>query len=286
MNIAENQLNKSIREQQEMEKIEIELLLEGIFRYYGFDFRNYAYPFLQRRILHRVRSEKLNSISALLERVLHQPAMMEKLIADFSINVTEMFRDPSFFRAFRAHVVPQLKTYPFIRIWHVGCATGEEVYSMAILLHEEGLYEKTKIYATDMNQNVLEKAKQGIFTLDRMQEYTKNYMSAAGTRAFSEYYKAEQGHVSFHSFLKKNVIFAQHNLVTDRSFNEFHVIICRNVLIYFNKMLQNHVHNLIYESLSLSGFLGLGIREGVAYTSHGHKYEEFQPADKIYRKIN
>ncbi len=279
-------VDKSIKEQQDLEQIEIELLLEGIYRYYGFDFRNYTYPFIHRRIWHRIRSEKLNSISGLQEKILHNPPLMEKLFSDFSINVTEMFRDPSFFRAFRTQVIPQLTEYPYIRIWHVGCATGEEVYSMAILLHEEGLYEKTKIYATDMNQSILEKAKEGVFSLDRMQTYTKNYMSAAGTRAFSEYYTAQEGYVSFHPYLKKNVVFAQHNLVTDRSFNEFHVIICRNVLIYFNKMLQNHVHHLFYESLSLSGFLGLGSREGVAFTNHGHDYEELHSTEKIYRKIN
>lgn len=278
--------DNSSQSRQDIEKIEIELLLEGIYRCYGFDFRNYAYPFIHRRIWHRVRSEKLSSISGLQEKILHNPSLMEKLFADFSINVTEMFRDPSFFQAFRTHVIPRLTELPFIRIWHVGCSTGEEVYSMAILLHEEGLYERTKIYATDMNQSILEKAKQGVFSLDRMQTYTKNYMNAGGTRAFSEYYTARQGHVSFHPYLKKNMVFAQHNLATDRSFNEFHVIVCRNVLIYFNKRLQNHVHHLFYESLSLSGFLGLGSREGVAFTSHGHHYEELHTTEKIFRKIN
>lgn len=277
-------INK-VHDYNELEKIEIKLLLEGIYHYYGFDFRDYAFPFIQRRIWHRIRAEKVNSISSLQEKVLHDKQAMKRLFADFSINVTEMFRDPGFFLSFRTKVVPLLRDYPHIRVWHVGCSTGEEIYSMAILLHEEGIYEKTKIYATDMNGSILEKAKQGLFPLEKMQVYTKNYIEAGGKRAFSEFYTARCDTVIFHSFLTENVIFAQHNLVTDSSFNEFHVIICRNVMIYFNKLLQNHVHNLLYESLSMSGILGLGIREGIKFTNHAHYYEEFDSAERIYRKI-
>ncbi len=210
---------------------------------------------------------------------------MERLISDFSINVTEMFRDPEFFLAIRKKVIPIVKDFPEIRIWHVGCSSGEEVYSMAILLHEEGLYEKARIFATDINADILEKAKKGTFPLDGMQRYTKNYFEAGGKRAFSEYYKAVDDQVFFHSFLQKNVVFAQHNLVTDHSFNEFDIIICRNVLIYFNKSLQNKVHKLLYDSLSLSGFLGLGKREGIKFTSYENCYGEFDAPEKIYRKI-
>ncbi|CAM4383486.1 protein-glutamate O-methyltransferase CheR [Paenibacillus alkaliterrae] len=269
----------------ELEKIEIELLLEGIYRYYGFDFRSYSFHFIQRRIWHRIRAEKLKSISGLQEMIFHNPAMMKRLFADFSINVTEMFRDPSFFLSFRTKVIPQLRDCSYIRIWHAGCSIGKEVYSMAILLHEEGIYDKTIIYATDMNSSLLEQAKEGIFPLDQMQKYTKNYLAAGGTRAFSEYYTVKQNQVVFHSFLKENIVFAQHNLATDHSFNEFHIIICRNVMIYFNKSLQNHVHQLFYESLSLSGFLGLGNREGIRYLSYGDNYEEFDSGEKLYRKI-
>ncbi|MGM7724122.1 CheR family methyltransferase [Metabacillus sp. Hm71] len=269
----------------EIEKIEIELLLEAIFRYYGYDFRNYAAPFIQRRICHRVSKENLSSISALQEKVLRDHNAMERLISDFSINVTEMFRDPEFFLAIRKKVIPIVKDFPEIRIWHVGCSSGEEVYSMAILLHEEGLYEKSRIFATDINADILEKAKKGTFPLDGMQRYTKNYFEAGGKRAFSEYYKAVDDQVFFHSFLQKNVVFAQHNLVTDHSFNEFDIIICRNVLIYFNKSLQNKVHKLLYDSLSLSGFLGLGKREGIKFTSYENCYGEFDAPEKIYRKI-
>jgi chemotaxis protein methyltransferase CheR len=268
----------------EIEKIEIDLLLEAIYRYYGYDFRNYASPFIQRRIRHRVYKEKLTSISALQEKILRDPNFIRDLINDFSINVTEMFRDPSFFKAFRTKVIPLVRDYPDLRIWHVGCSSGEEVYSMAILLHEEGIYEKTRIFATDINASILEKAKKGTFPLDGMQLYTKNYFEAGGKRAFSEYYKAVDDKVFFHSFLQKNVVFAQHNLVTDHSFNEFDIIICRNVLIYFNKDLQNEVHKLFYESLSLSGFLGLGKREGIKFTSYENCYGEIDASEKLYRK--
>ena len=211
---------------------------------------------------------------------------MGELLCDFSINVTEMFRDPAFFMSIRTKVIPIVKDYPKIRIWHVGCSTGEEVYSMAILLQEEGVYEKSKIYATDINNRILEKAMQGTFPLEAMQRYTKNYIEAGGKRAFSEYYQAMEDKVYFHPSLQKNVVFAQHDLATDQSFNEFDIIICRNVLIYFNKQLQNNVHKLLYNSLSQSGFLGLGKREGIRFTSHETYYGEFDATEKLYRKSN
>jgi chemotaxis protein methyltransferase CheR len=274
-----------ILQSEEIERIEIELLLEAVYRYYGYDFRNYAPPFVQRRIRHRVQKENLSSISALQEKILRDSGVIEGFLSDFSVNVTEMYRDPTFFQSFRTKIIPLIKDYPSIRLWHVGCSTGEEVYSMSILLHEEGIYEKTRIYATDINKSVLEKARLGSFPLNRMQLYTKNYIEAGGKRAFSEYYKAVDDKVFFHPYLQKNVVFAQHNLVTDQSFNEFDIIICRNVLIYFNKILQNHVHNLLYNSLSQSGFLGLGIREGIKFTSYEHCYGEFDASEKLYRKV-
>lgn len=286
ININENELFTYTAEQNtELEKIEIELLLDGIYRFYGFDFRNYVFPSIRRRIWHRIHAEKLPSISALQDKVLHDSGAMERLFADFSINVTEMFRDPSFFRSFRMNVVPLLRDYHDIRIWHAGCATGEEVYSMAILLHEEGLYDRTRIYATDMNELALKTAEKGAFPLNRMQLYTKNYMHAGGSKAFSEYYTATPESAIFHPFLRENVTFAQHNLVSDGSFNEFQVIICRNVMIYFNKLLQSHVHNLIYESLSSSGILGLGNKEGIIFTGNTDCYEEIDANEKLYRKI-
>ncbi len=267
-----------------LEKLEIHLLLEGIYFKYGYDYRDYAYPSIRRRVWHRVHAEKLSTITSLLDQVLLDSSCFERLIADFSINVTEMFRDPSFFKEFKEKVIPLLKTYPSIRIWHAGCSTGEEVYSMAILLHEAGLYEKTKIYATDINTDVLKTAKNGCYSLEHMKKYTNNYLQAGGEQAFSDYYKVTDSGVKFHSYLTENVVFAQHNLVTDSSFNEFHVILCRNVLIYFNKDLQNKVHNLFYNSLGKFGVLCLGNKESINYTEFNKLYEEISAAQKIYRK--
>jgi chemotaxis protein methyltransferase CheR len=269
----------------DLERIEIELLLEGIFRHYGFDFRAYAYASIRRRLWKRIEEEGLSSVSALQERVLHEPALMEKLLLDLSINVTAMFRDPSFYVTFREHVVPLLRTYPFIRIWHAGCSTGEEVYSMAMLLREEGLYDRSRIYATDINEIVLQRAKAGIFPLERMQEYTENYMRAGGKRSFSEYYTAKYGGALFDQSLTKNVVFSQHNLVTDRSFSEFNVILCRNVLIYFDKTLQSKVHSLFYDSLAMFGVLVLGSKETLRFMAHEECYEQMAPPEKIFRKV-
>ncbi len=196
-----------------------------------------------------------------------------------------MFRDPLFFNEFKEKVLLLLGTYPSIRIRHAGCSTGEEVYSMAILLHEVGLYEKTKIYATDINTDVLTSAKNGCFPLEYMRKYTSNYLLADGERAISDYYKVTNDGVKFHSYLTKNIVFAQHNLVTDRSFNEFHVILCRNVLIYFNKALQNKVHQLFYDSLGMFGVLCLGNKESINYTEFANFYDDISPSQKIYRKI-
>ena len=269
----------------DLERIEIELLLEGIFRHYGFDFRSYAYASIRRRLWKRIEEEGLPTISALQERVLHDPDMMEKLLLDLSINVTAMFRDPGFYVAFREHVVPLLRTYPFIRIWHAGCSTGEEVYSMAILLREEGLYDRSRIYATDINEVVLQRAKAGIFPLDRMQEYTDNYMRAGGKKSFSEYYTAKYGGALFDQSLTKNVVFSQHNLVTDRSFSEFNVILCRNVLIYFDKTLQSKVHGLFYDSLAMFGVLVLGSKETLRFMAHEESYQQLAAPEKIFRKV-
>ncbi len=269
----------------ELEDIEIQLLLEGVFRYYGFDFRNYASASLKRRIWNTIRAEHLTSVSGLQEKVLHDWACLERFLLGLSVNVTAMFRDPSFFLAFRSKVVPILRTYPFIRIWHAGCSTGEEVYSIAILLQEEGLYHRCRIYATDMNEMVLRKAKNAIFPLDLMQDYTHLYLKAGGKKSFSEYYVAAYENAIFRSSLKENIVFSQHNLVTDGSFNEFNVIFCRNVLIYFNQTLQERVHNLLYESLCTFGVLGLGNQESLKFTPHEKDYEELESHEKLYRRI-
>jgi chemotaxis protein methyltransferase CheR len=269
----------------EVEKIEIELLLEAVHRQYGFDFRSYAYSSVRRRIWKRIEAEQLTTVSALQERVLHDPAVMERLLLTLSVNVTAMFRDPSFYEAFRTTVVPLLRTYPFIRIWHAGCSTGEEVYSMAILLTEEGLYDRVRMYATDINDTVLEHARSGIFPLDKMKEYTQNYLRAGGTRSFSEYYTAAYDGALFAPALRERVVFAQHNLVDDRSFAEFNVILCRNVMIYFDRPLQNRVHQLFYESLPTYGILALGSKESLRFSAFEDRYEDLDVREKIYRKV-
>ncbi|MDH6430346.1 MULTISPECIES: protein-glutamate O-methyltransferase CheR [unclassified Paenibacillus] len=269
----------------ELEQIEIELLLDGVHRLYGYDFRNYALPSLKRRIWHHVHAENVHSISALQEKVLHDRACFERFVYSLSIPVTEMFRDPGLFLTFRQKVVPLLRTYPYIRIWHAGCSTGEEVYSMAILLHEERLYDKARIYATDMNERSLQQAKEGVYDISRMKQYTKNYLEAGGTRAFSEYYTAKYNSVILQPYLRKNIIFAEHNLATDTSFNEFNVIFCRNVMIYFNDELRDHVHGLFHESLSRFGILVLGSKESIHFTKYSDCYESLDRVEKIYRNI-
>lgn len=270
---------------EELERIEIELLLEALYRYYGVDFRNYVLPTIRRRIWYRIRAERLKTISGLQEKVLHDRLIFKRLASDFSINVTELFRDPSFFTAFRHTIVPQLQDYSLIRIWHAGCSTGEEAYSMAILLHEEGLLEKTRIYATDMNEAVVEEAKLGSFPLERLEQYAQNYKLSGGKGSIEDYLSYANEYAKFRTFLGEKITFAQHNLAVDESFNEFHVIICRNVMIYFNSHLQNRVHELFYESLSPSGFLGLGHKESMTFTSFTDCYKEMEPNEKLYRKI-
>src|SRR5438552_1768831 len=261
----------------ELEDLEVQLLLEAVYRRYGFDFREYAPASLRRRLWRRVHAEGERTIAGLMEKLLHDPPSMERLLLDLSINVTAMFRDPAFYVAFRSRVVPLLRTYPFTRIWVAGCSTGEEVYSLAILLQEEELYDRARIYATDINESVLERAKTGVFPLNKMREYTQNYIKAGGTRPFSEYYLAKYDGAQFQRSLIENVVFAQHNLVSDHSFNEFNVIICRNVMIYFDRTLQDRVHELFFESLVTFGVLGLGHKESIRFSPHESDYEELDP---------
>jgi len=267
-----------------LERLEIQLLLEGVFRHYGHDFRSYAFSSLRRRLRKRLEAEALPTFSALQDRLLHDPEAMERLLRDMSVNVTGMFRDPTFFLALRQTVVPILRTYPFVRIWHAGCATGEEVYALAIMLEEEGLYERSRIYATDMSSDALDKAKTGIFPLARMREYTSNYLQAGGTRSFSEYYSANYDGALFDAKLRRNVLFAQHNLATDTSFSEFNLILCRNVLIYFDRQLKERVYKLFADSLGPLGILCLGRRESLRFTAVEVEYEEFDAKERIYRR--
>lgn len=268
----------------ELEQLELRLLLEAVHQHYGYDFRGYARSSLRRRIWRRVSEEGLESISALQASVLHDPAVMERLLVDLSISVTSMFRDPTFFVALREKVVPLLRTYPFVRIWNAGCATGEETFSLSILMREEGMGDRVRIYATDMNDAVLRQAKMGVFPLDRMQDYTRDYLRAGGTTAFSDYYKVIGDQVRFDPSLADNVVFARHNLVTDGRFNEFHLVVCRNVMIYFDSALQDKVHQLLHESLIRFGILALGHKESIRFTSHADSYEELDAREKIYRR--
>ena len=269
----------------DLESIEIRLLLEAIYQHYGYDFRKYARGSLRRRLWRRVDAEGVKTISGLQERVLHNPLAMDALITDLSVNVTAMFRDPTFYAAVREKVVPILSTYPFIRIWNAGCSSGEEVYSIAIVLREAGLLERSRIYATDINEAVLERAGDGVLPLERMQTFTQNYLRSGGTRAFSEYYKAEGARARIDPTLLDNVVFAQHNLVSDGSFNEFHLIVCRNVMIYFDRELQEDVHELLHESLAQLGILALGSKESIRFSNVASHYEELDPDEKIYRRV-
>jgi chemotaxis protein methyltransferase CheR len=269
----------------DLERIEMRALLQTIYEHYGYDFRDYSRGSLRRRLWKRAYAEGVKTLSALQERVLHDPSVMDSLLVDLSVNVTSMFRDPAFYLAFRRKVVPLLRTYPFIRIWHAGCSTGEEVYSLAILLQEEGLYDRARIYATDINEQVLDRAGSASIAIDRMQDFTQNYRLAGGTKAFSEYYEAQGSVAKLDRSILSNVVFAQHNLVSDGSFNEFHVVMCRNVMIYFNKGLQDRVHDLLHRSLVSLGVLSLGHKETIRYTKAESLYEELDPDEKIYRRI-
>ncbi|MCF8347408.1 MAG: protein-glutamate O-methyltransferase CheR [Bacteroidales bacterium] len=264
--------------------LEIELLLEAIFQQYGYDFRNYSKAHVKRRLLSRLSTSGLKSISEMQHKVLHEPGFFDQLLRDLSINVTEMFRDPSFYLAIRKEIIPILKTYPFIKVWHAGCSTGEEVYSFAILLKEEGLYNRVQIYATDFNTNVLEIAKKGIYPINRIKEFTANYQQAGGKQSFSDYYMADYNSVIFDQSLKKNIVFAEHNLVTDSVFAEVNIIICRNVLIYFNRDLQDTVFNLFSDSLINGGFLCLGSKETIQFSSKAGLYETVNFQEKLYKK--
>ena len=269
----------------ELEDIEIGLLLEGVYRAHGFDFRDYSRASIKRRILELMRFEKLDTVSAFQNKLLHDASCLDRFVLGLSVHATAMFRDPSFYSTFRRKAVPLLRTYPTVQIWVAGCSTGEEVYSLAILLQEENLYEKCRIYATDISPVVLRRARDGIFPLSAMREYTNNYHKAGGQHEFSDYYTAQYDSVIFNPTLRHNVVFSEHNLATDGSFNEFQVIMCRNVMIYFNKDLQARVHNLFYNSLSMFGVFGLGNKESLKFTPRAAFYQHINHNDKLYRKI-
>ena len=269
----------------ETHKIEIDLLVEALYKKYGYDFRNYSQAHVRRRILHRFALSGLESIAAMQHKVLTSRAFLSELLHDLSINVTEMFRDPPFFMAVRQQVVPLLQTYPFIKIWHAGCSTGEEIYSMAILLKEEGLLSRSKLYATDINATVLEKAKSGIVPMSSIKKYTENYQKAGGTCSFTDYYNDRDDSAKLDESLQEKIVFADHNLVTDGVFGEMNMIVCRNVMIYFNQTLQNEVLKKFHESLFKYGYLVIGSKESLIWCDIANKFIVVNNEEKVYKKF-
>ena len=267
-----------------MESRELKTMLEALRFAYGYDFTEYAEASVKRRINHFMNLQKINKMEDLQKMLLHNEKFFEAFIQQVSVTVTEMFRDPLFYLSLRENVVKRLATYPFIKIWLAGCATGEEAYSVAILLHEEGILNRSVIYATDINQQSLQTAKEGIYPLSKMKNYTVNYQKAGGKVSFSKYYKAKYDSVLFDKSLKQNLVFASHNLAVDRSFSEFQLVICRNVLIYFNQQLQNKVLNLFHESLCTFGMLGLGSKESLLSSDKRACFDVIDKREKIFIK--
>ncbi len=263
---------------------ELHHVLYALNQRYGYDFTNYATASIKRRTLHFMSLHKIGSLQALLERLIGNESVFEDFIQNISVTVTEMFRDPMFYKILRVDIIKRLSTYPFIKVWVAGCATGEEAYSVAIMLKEEGLLERSIIYATDINQRSLVHAKAGLFPLEYMKNYTINYQRSGGRKSFSEYYIAKYDSAAFDTRLKKHMIFSAHNLAIDQSFNEFNLILCRNVLIYFNQKLQNRVINLFHESLCTFGFLGLGNKESIQFTDRANDFETIDRKEKLFIK--
>ena len=268
----------------DIEDIEIRLLLEGIFEVYGYDFRKYAEASLKRRLTQWLRRSGFGGFSEAQARVLRDRELFSGLLEGITVNVSEMFRDPLFFKTLREEVVPHLKTYPFIKIWVAGCAAGEEAYSTAILLCEEGLDGRYRIYATDINEKVLQKAEEGIYPLEKMQQYTQSYQKAGGKKDFAEYYTARYDRAMLAQKLKKNIVLASHNLTDDAGIGELKMVLCRNLLIYFKPTLKERVLGLFDGSLSNGGFLCLGMRETLSGRDISGRYREIAPGMRIYRK--
>lgn len=266
------------------EYLEMELLLEGIYRKYGFDFREYSAVHIKRRLDHRLTVSGLKNFTELLHRIIYDEEFFKSVLLDLSINVTEMFRDPDFYKEIRQDVVPYLQTYPFVKMWHAGCSAGQEVYSTAIMLEEEGLLSRTQIYATDFNEMILEKARDGIYPVENLKSYTENYQKAGGHASFADYYTAQYDFVLIKQSLKERILFSFHNLVTDGVFGEMNIIFCRNVLIYFNRELQDKVLKLFCDSLVPGGFLCLGSKESLRFSGVEDSFEIVSAEEKIYRK--
>jgi chemotaxis protein methyltransferase CheR len=267
-----------------VEDIEIRLLLEALFLKYHYDFRNYAFASIKRRLKQAREQLGFASFSAIQERLLHDPAMLPQLLRFLTVQVSEMFRDPGYFKAIREKVVPHLRTYPSLKVWVAGCSHGEELYSLAILFREEGLEDRTIFYATDINQEALQAAEAGIFPLERLQLFTENHRKSGGKSSLSDYYQAAYGRVTFDKTLRRNVVFSDHSLVTDAVFGEMHLISCRNVMIYFDRSLQDRALGLFKDSLARKGFLGLGAKENLRFSRHAQAFIDFVPGEKIYQR--
>lgn len=264
---------------------EIDLLLTDVLDIYGYDFTDYSKASLKRRVNRIYILDKFTGFTEFRYRVRKDKDYFRRFVEEITVNVTEMFRDPGFYKTLVEQVLPTLATHPFIRVWHAGCSTGEEVYSMAILLKEANLLHKSLLYATDLNPGVLEKLRKGIFPISQMKQYSENYMLAGGKRDFSSYYTSKYEYAKFDEALQQKMIVSTHNLVADRSFNEFQLIVCRNVMIYFDKNLQEKVLTLFDESLEKLGFLALGTKENIKFTSIGKKYAQLENKEKIWRKM-
>jgi chemotaxis protein methyltransferase CheR len=268
----------------EIEEIEVELLLEAIYRRYGYDLRSYARASIGRRVRQFLALKQVATTAELIPRILRNEDWFSEIAQHFSVCVTEMFRDPFFYESLRRNVIPVLQTYPFIKVWHAGCATGEEAYSMAILLKEEGLYDRATIYGTDFNDHALEAARKGIYSPEQIQTFTRNYQEAGGKRPFADYYVSNYASAALQAGLKERITFANHNLVTDSVFGEMHLICCRNVLIYFNDKLQDRVLRLFTDSLVRGGILCLGTKESIRFTSVAGEFEQLDAKARIFKK--
>jgi len=268
----------------ELLNIELKLLMEAIFLRYGYDFRNYSKAHIKRRVLHRLGLGNIATVTDLQNKILRDRLFFNDFLDDLSINVTEMFRDPDFYKSFRENIVPKLKTYAFFKIWHAGCSTGEEVYSLAILLQEEGLIDRCQVYATDFNRKVLEVAKEGVYHKADIEQYELNYKHSGGKNKLSDYYQTMYGSVMFNKELSNRIVFADHNLVTDSVFADVNLILCRNVLIYFDKTLQEKVLGLFHESLVSSGILCLGTKESIKFSNYENLFEAIDEKQRIFKK--
>ncbi|WP_395337319.1 CheR family methyltransferase [Novosphingobium sp. BL-8H] len=267
-----------------VEDIEIRLLLEALYQRYHYDFRKYSQASVRRRLRQAREQLGFANFSTMQERLLHDPAMLPRLLGYLTVQVSEMFRDPSFFRAIREKVVPHLRTYPSLKVWIAGCSAGEELYSFVILFREEGLEDRTLFYATDISQDALDLASRGIYSLDRIRTFTENHRASGGKSSLSDYYSTAYGNAVFDKSLRDRVVFSDHSLVTDAVFSEMHLISCRNVLIYFDRELQDRAIGLFRDSLIRGGFLGLGAKENIRFSAYADAFGDFVRQEKIYRK--